>query len=75
MPLKYDLNNRISCFSNKCSGMRICDCSDLIQTKSFNDFVLKRVINNGLTGSSWRFNRFNYINVKTTTIPIENLVR
>ena len=44
-----------------------------IETKSFNDFVyfniresiLKRVINNGLTGSSWRFNRFVYINVKT----------
>ena len=44
-----------------------------IETKSFNEFVyfniresiLKRVINNGLTGSSWRFNRFVYINVKT----------
>ena len=41
------------------------------QTKSFNVFVyfnlresiLKRVINNGLTGSSWNFNRFLYINV------------
>ena len=41
-------------------------------TKSFNDFIyfnlresiLKRVINNGLTGSSWHFNRFLYINVK-----------
>ena len=47
-----------------------------IETKSFNDFVyfnvresiLKRVINNGLTGSSWRFNRFVYINVKTFTV-------
>ena len=44
-----------------------------IQTKSFNDFVyfslqesiLKRVINNGLTNSSWFFKRFLYINVKT----------
>ena len=43
-----------------------------IQSKSFNDFVsfksresiLKRVINNGLTGSSWNFNKFNYLNVK-----------
>ena len=43
-----------------------------IQTKSFNDFVyfniresiLKRVISNGLTGSSWHFNKFHYINVK-----------
>ena len=43
-----------------------------IQSKSFNDFVsfksresiLKRVINNGLTGSAWNFNKFNYLNVK-----------
>ena len=43
-----------------------------IQTKSFNDFVLfkireeilKRVINNKLSGSAWNFNKFNYINVK-----------
>ena len=47
--------------------------TDPIETKSFNDFVyfnvresiLKRVINNGLTGSSWHFNRFVYINIKT----------
>ena len=47
-----------------------------IQTKSFNDFVffslresiLKRVINNGLTGSSWFFKRFLYINVKTIKV-------
>ena len=40
--------------------------TEAIQTKSFNDFaffnmresVLKRVINNGLTGSSWHFNCF-----------------
>ena len=46
--------------------------TELIQTNSFNDFVyfslresiLKRVINNGLTGSSWHFNRFLYINIK-----------
>ena len=43
-----------------------------IQTKSLNDFVLfnlrgdilRRVINNKLSGSSWYFNKFNYINVK-----------
>ena len=43
-----------------------------IQSKSFNDFVsfksresiLKRVINNGLSGSTWNFNKFNYLNVK-----------
>ena len=43
-----------------------------IQTKSFNDFVLfktresilKRVINNKLSGSAWNFNKFNYLNVK-----------
>ena len=50
--------------------------TDPIETKSFTDFVyfniresiLKRVINNGLTGSSWRFNRFVYINVKTFAV-------
>ena len=43
-----------------------------IQTKSFNDYVfftiresiLKRVINNGLTASSWHFKRFLYVNIK-----------
>ena len=43
-----------------------------IQTKSFNDFVLfkireeilKRIINNKLSGSAWNFNKFNYLNVK-----------
>ena len=47
-----------------------------IQTKSFNDFVffslresvLKRVINNGLTGSSWFFKSFLYINVETIKV-------
>ena len=47
-----------------------------IQTKYFNDYVyftisepiLKRVINNGLTGSSWHFNRFLYINIKTIKV-------
>ena len=46
--------------------------TDPIQTKSFNDYVyftirdsiLKRVINNGLTGSLRHFNRFLYINIK-----------
>ena len=50
--------------------------TDPIETKSFNDFVyfsvresvLKRVINNGLTGSSWRFNRFVYTNIKTFNV-------
>ena len=43
-----------------------------IQMRFFNDFVyfkikesiLKRVINNRLTGSAWNFHKFNYINVK-----------
>ena len=47
-----------------------------IQSKSFNDFVLfksresilKRVINNGLTGSAWNFNKFNYLNVKILNV-------
>ena len=41
-------------------------------TKSFNDFIsfklresiLKRVVNNRLSGSAWTFNRFIYLNVK-----------
>ena len=41
-------------------------------TKSFNDFIsfklresiLKRIINNRLTGSAWSFHRFIYLNVK-----------
>ena len=41
-------------------------------TKSFNDFIsfnlresiLRRVINNRLSGSAWNFNRFIYLNVK-----------
>ena len=56
--------------------------TDLIQTKSFNDFVyftiresiLKRVINNGLTGSSWHFNRFLYINIKIIQVN-DQLIR
>ena len=43
-----------------------------LQTKSFNDFVqfkiresiLKRVVNNRLSGSAWSFNKFNYLNIK-----------
>ena len=47
-----------------------------IETKSFNEFVhfniresiLKRIIKNGMTGSSWRFNRFVYLNIKTFSV-------
>ena len=47
-----------------------------IQTKSFNDFVLlktregilKKIVNNGLSGSAWHFNKFNYLNVKILNI-------
>ena len=47
-----------------------------IQTKSLNDFVLfktresilKRVINNRLSGSAWNFNKFNYLNVKILNV-------
>ena len=43
-----------------------------LQSKSFNDFIefkiresiLKRVINNKLSGSAWNFNKFNYLNIK-----------
>ena len=56
--------------------------TDPIQTKSFNDFVyftiresiLKRVINNGLTGSSWHFNRFLYIIIKIIQVN-DQLIR
>ena len=45
----------------------------LIQIKSFYDFslresILKRVINNGLTGSLCFFKRFLYINVKAIKV-------
>ena len=47
-----------------------------IQTKSLNNFVsfkireeiLRRVINNRLSGSAWNFNKFNYINVKILNV-------
>ena len=53
-----------------------------IQTKSFNDFVLfktrdsilKRVINNRLSGSAWSFNKFNYLNVKILKVS-NNLMK
>ena len=56
--------------------------TDPIQTKSFNNYVyftiresiLKRVINNGLTGSSWHFNRFLYINIKIIQVN-DQLIR
>ena len=57
--------------------------TDPLQSRSFNDFILfnirdsilKKVISNGLTGSSWRFERFNYINIKTASIGVDNLAR
>ena len=50
-----------------------------ILTKSFNDFIsfklresiLKRVINNRLSGSAWNFNKFNYLNVKIVDASTE----
>ena len=53
-----------------------------IQTKSLNDFVyfkiresiLKRVINNRLSGSAWNFHKFNYLNVKILK-AVEQLMR
>ena len=50
-----------------------------LQSKSFNDFVLfktrqsilKRVINNRLSGSAWNFNKFNYLNVKILNVSNE----
>ena len=46
--------------------------TEAYQDKLFNDYIyfnlregiLKRVMNNGMTGSSWHFNRFLYVNVK-----------
>ena len=43
-----------------------------LQTKCFNDFIsfkiresmLRRVINNKLSGNAWNFNKFNYLNIK-----------
>ena len=47
-----------------------------LQTKSFNDYVLfktresilKRVVNNRLSGSAWHFNKFNYLNIKIVNV-------
>ena len=52
------------------------------QAKSFNDFIsfkiresiLRRVINNHLSGSAWHFNKFNYLNVKIVNAPLQLLV-
>ena len=49
------------------------------QAKSFNDFIsfkiresiLKRVINNNLSGSGWHFNKFNYLNIKIVNVSID----
>ena len=51
------------------------------QAKSFNDFVsfkiresiLKRVINNNLSGSAWHFNKFNYVNIKIVNVSVDLL--
>ena len=50
-----------------------------LQSKSFNDFIqfkiresiLRRVINNKLTGSAWNFNKFNYLNVKILSVSTQ----
>ena len=49
------------------------------KTKYFNDYVfyglrediLKRVIVNGISGSSWRFRRFIYLNLKVLDLESE----
>ena len=47
-----------------------------LQSKSFNDFIeikiresiLKRVVNNNLSGSAWHFNKFIYLNIKILNV-------
>ena len=54
-----------------------------LQSKSFNDFIeikirediLKRVVNNKLSGSAWNFNKFNYLNIKILNVTAAQLVR
>ena len=54
-----------------------------LQSKSFNDFIeikirediLKRVVNNKLSGSAWNFNKFNYLNIKILNAAAAQLVR
>ena len=49
------------------------------QAKSFNDFIsfkiresiLKRVVNNNLSGSAWHFRKFNYVNIKIVNVSID----
>ena len=53
--------------------------TELFKATYFNDYIfhtlreniLKRVIVNGMSGSSWRFRRFIYLNFKTITLEIE----
>ena len=55
--------------------------NELFQTNSFNDFtyfilrknILKRVLSNGLTSSSWHFNCFSNINAKILDNPAQIL--
>ena len=50
-----------------------------LQTKSFNDFIsfkiresiLRKVINNKLSGSAWNFNKFNYLNIKILNVSAD----
>ena len=50
-----------------------------LQTKSFNDFIsinirqsiLRRVINNKLSGSAWHFNKFSYLNIKIVSVSTD----
>ena len=70
-----NLNFPVSAFSVTLQNLRYWS-TEATQTKSFNDFVfcsiresvLKRVINNRLTGSSWHFNHFLYINIRTVKV-------
>ena len=70
-----NIQSAVDDFNELLKNSRYCT-TDPIQTKSFNGYVyftirksiIKRVINNGLTGSSWHFNRFLYINIKTIKV-------
>ena len=55
--------------------------TERFKTNYFNDYIfyslreniLKRVIVNGMSGSSWRFRRFIYLNLKTLNLESEIL--
>ena len=78
----FSIENIQQVFSNEYSDPLVQTrywTTEPFQSKSLNDFVsfkiresiLKRVINNNLSGSAWHFNKFNYLNIKIVNVPLD----